>query len=51
MSDPDWCQIICTSFDAILDLCAAEKDNSSINNHAVIRIFFVLTNWRNVRYF
>ena len=50
MSDPDRCQIICTNFGATFALCAAVKDNSSVDNHADICIFFVLTNWRNVRY-
>jgi hypothetical protein len=44
MSDPDRFRIICTDFGATLDLCAAEKDNSSVNSHAVICIFFILTN-------
>ena len=39
-----------TDFGASLDLCAAEKDNSSVNNHAVVCIFFVLLNWRKVNY-
>ena len=44
MSHPDHVRIICTIFCATLALCAAEKDNSSVHNHAIICIFFVLTN-------
>ena len=40
-----------TDFGATLDLSASEKDkNSSVNNHAVIRIFFVLFKWRHVKF-
>ena len=28
----------------------AEKDNSSVNNHAIIDIFFVAHSWRRVQY-
>lgn len=41
MSDPDVHRVICTDFGAMLDLMAAEKDNCSINNHAVICIFLL----------
>ena len=41
-------RVICTDFGATLDLSAIEKDNSSVDNHAVICIFFVLTKWRRV---
>jgi hypothetical protein len=50
MSHPDLHRVLFTDFGATLDLCAAEKDNSSVNNHAVICIFFVITNWRHVTY-
>lgn len=50
MGDPDVHRAICTDFGATLDLGAMEKDNSSVNNHAVICIFFVLTNWRRVKF-
>jgi len=48
MSNPLHTRVICTDFGATLDLSAIEKDNSSVDNHAVICIFFVLTNWRRV---
>ena len=41
---------IMTDSSATLDLSAAEKYNSSVNNHDVICIFFVNYNWRNVKY-
>ena len=50
MSDRDKHRVICTGFGATLDLSAAEKDNSSVDNHAVICIFFVSQNWRKVSY-
>ena len=39
-----------TDFGATLDLCASKKDNCSVDNHAILCIFFVLTNWRKVKY-
>ena len=39
-----------TIFGATLDLSIAEKDNSSIDNYAVILIFFVNSNWRDVKF-
>ena len=50
MTDPDKHRVICTDFAATLDLRGAEADNSSINNHAVVCIFYVLTNWRVAKY-
>ena len=50
MSNSDHHRVICTDFGATLDLFASEKDNSSVNNHAVLCIFFVLYNWRRVKY-
>ena len=50
MSNPDKHRIICTDFGATLDLAAAEKDNCSVDNHAVLAIYFVLSNWRAVKY-
>ena len=50
MSKPDTHRVLCTDFGATPDLFASEKDNSSVNNHAVLCIFFVLSNWRNVKY-
>ena len=50
MCNPDKHRVICTDFGATLDLSAAEKDNCSVNNHAVIAIYFVLSNWRTVEY-
>ena len=37
-------------FGATLDLSASEKDNLSVNDHAVICIFFVLFKWRRVKF-
>ena len=50
MSDPEKDRIICTDFGATLDLRGAEADNCSVDNHAVVCIFFVLMNWRKVQY-
>jgi hypothetical protein len=51
MSDhPNNTCVICTDFGTTLDLGASEKDNSSVNNHAVIAIFLVSHNWRQVIY-
>ena len=50
MSDRNLHRVIMTDFGATLDLSAAEKDNSSVNNHAVNCILFVNLNWRNVKY-
>ena len=50
MSDPNNTCVICTDFGVTLDLGASEKDNSSVNNHAVIAIFLVSHNWRQVIY-
>ena len=49
-SDPDKHRVICTDFGATLDLRGAETDNCSVNNHSVVYIFYVLTNWRSVKY-
>ena len=37
--------VLATDFGATLNLCAAEKDNCSVDNHAVVAIFFVLRDW------
>ena len=50
MSHPDKTRVICTDFGATLDLRAKETDNSSVDNHAVVCIFFVLTEWRTVEF-
>ena len=50
MSDPNKHRVICTDFGATLDLMSIEKDNSSVNNHAVICILFVSYNWRTVQF-
>jgi hypothetical protein len=50
MSDPNTTRVICADFGATLDLGASEKDNSSVSNHAVIAIFLVSHNWRQVIY-
>ena len=39
-----------TDFGGTLDLSASEKDNASVNNHAVICIFFVLFKWRHIKF-
>ena len=46
MSDPNTTRVICTDFGATLDLGAVEKDNCSVDNHAIICIFFIIYNWR-----
>ena len=50
MINHDKHHIICTDFGATLDLAVAEKDNCSVDNHAVLAIYFVLSNWRTVKY-
>jgi hypothetical protein len=50
LSHPDRHRIICTDFGATLDLGAIEKDNCSVNNHAVVCIFFVAYDWRRVQF-
>ena len=39
ISNPNTTRVFCTDFGVTLDLCAAEKDNDSINNHDVVCIF------------
>ena len=43
MREPNTTQIICTDFGATLDLGAVEKDNCSVDNHAIICIFLLYT--------
>ena len=50
MSDPEICRIFCTDVGAALDVCASENDNYRVDNHAVICIFFAITNWRRLYY-
>lgn len=50
MSDKDKIKVILTDFGATLDLSTAEADNTSVNNHAVIAIFFVMYNRQKVNY-
>ena len=50
MSNADKHCVICTDFRATLDLCASKKYKCSFDNHAILCIFFVLTNWRKVKY-
>jgi hypothetical protein len=50
MSDGNTTRIICCDFGATLDLMSAEKDNSSVNNHAVICILLVNYNFRRVKF-
>ena len=46
MSNSDMHCILFTDFGATLDLMAVEKENSSVNNYAVICNFFACSNWR-----
>lgn len=50
MSDPETTRVLCTDFAATLDLKASEKDNSSVDNHAVVCIFLVCHDWRKVKF-
>ena len=50
MSDANLRRVFHTDFGAVLDLMAAEKDNCSVNNHAVVCILFVTYDWRLVKY-
>ena len=50
MSHPNYRHICCTAFDTTYDLQASEMDNSSVNNYSVICIFFLITNWRNIKF-
>ena len=43
-------QVRATDFGATLNLRASETDNYSVDNHAVICILFVLSDWRVVKY-
>ena len=49
-SDPFLTMVFCTDFAATLDLGASEKDNCSVNNHAVVCILIATYNWRKVKY-
>ena len=42
--------VYATDFGATLDLRAAEADNCSVDNHAVMYILFALCDWRRVQY-
>ena len=44
-------QVTATDFGATLNLRASQADNCSVDNHAVICILFVLSDWRVVKYF
>jgi len=48
MSHLDLHRVIFTDSGVTLDHMATEKDKPSVNNHAMICIFFVCKNWRNV---
>ena len=50
MSDHDKHRVISTDFGATLDLRAAETDNCSVDNHAVVDIFFITYDWKPVKY-
>ena len=50
MSDTSLRRVFHTDFGVVLDLMAAEKENCSVNNHAVVGILFVTYDWRNVKY-
>ena len=49
MSNALYDRLFLTDFGATLNLEASEKDNSSVANHAVICIIFVVMNWRRVK--
>ena len=51
MSNSDTTRVIFTDFGVTLDLKATETDNSSLDNHVVICIFFVLTNCHPVDFY
>ena len=51
MPNSNTTRAIFTDLGVTLDLKATETDNSIIDNHAVICIFFVLTNWRPVDFY
>ena len=42
-------RIILTDFLATLDLRARMSDNCSVDNHAILDIYFVLSNFRDVK--
>eukprot|EP00957_Ditylum_brightwellii_P057942 4393201-Ditylum_brightwellii.AAC.1 len=42
--------VLCTNLWSTLDLFVSEKDNLNVGNPAVFSIFFILSNWRNVKY-
>jgi len=46
MPNSNTTRAIFTDFGDTLDLKATETDNSSVDNHAIIFIVFLLTNWR-----
>ena len=50
MGNPDNHHVICTGFGATLDLRGSEKGNSSVDNHAIICILFVVHGWRKVQF-
>lgn len=50
MSNPDKYRIICTDFGATLNLRGKMVDNSPVDNHAVVAIFFVISGWRRTKY-
>eukprot|EP00957_Ditylum_brightwellii_P113940 8685945-Ditylum_brightwellii.AAC.1 len=50
MSHADTHCVFCTNFATTLDLRATKTDNCNMDNHGIICILFVLTNWREVQY-
>ena len=50
MLDPNKHRVICTDFASTLDLRGKATDNCSVDNHAVVAIFCVVTGWRKVKY-
>ena len=50
MSNSSNTRVTATDFGAMLSLYASKKDNCSVDNHAVVCIFFVLSDWRVVQY-
>ena len=48
MSNKDTTRVVLADFGATLDLGATEKDNCSVDDHAVICMLFVVNGWRQV---
>ena len=48
--NPNKHRVICSNFGATLDLCSSKKGNCSVDNHSVMWIFFVVSEWWEVEY-